>query len=141
MKNDPWRRRFKWEQEPVHKLDSGLKYVQLPSRRVMFWDALDDARKAWTPLRRHVNRAFTLITDPDPNDDLDMHEYDLERLEWFIDDLNNWTAAIRKEIDERRGTLKVQERIALLRNTSGRTPEEAAAFLAKADQLEKEMGK
>jgi hypothetical protein len=133
-------RRSRYEREEVHKLKDGQKYVQLPSRRVYFWDAVDDARKAWTPVRRHILRAITLIADPDPNDDLDMHDYDLERLEWFTDELERWIVSVREEIIKKRGKLKIQERIALLRNTSGRTPEEAAAFNAKADQLEKEMG-
>lgn len=126
---------MRYDGDDIRRLDSGTLYVKLPTRMVFLWTALDDARKAWTPLRRHVRRAFTLLSDRDHED----RTYDLERLDWFIDDLEEWARAIRAEVDALRGDLPKLRRIELLRQTTGRTPEEAAAFHAKADQLEQEM--
>lgn len=108
----------------------GIKYIRAKSGRVVwFFDALRDAKGAHTRLRRAVSRAFKLADN----------EYDLERLEWFVDDLARHTAAIRQEIEKRRGVKTQEERIALLRNTAGRTPEEAAEFHRKADELERRL--
>lgn len=40
------------------------------------------------------------------------------------------------QLDELEGVDRRQERIAQLREVAGRTPQEAAAYLAKADELE-----
>jgi hypothetical protein len=118
-------------------MDSGLPYVQLPSRAVFAWHAIDDAKKAWTPMRRHISRAISLIRR---TRDMEMREYDLERLSWFVEEVERWAALLREEIDHLRGPdLTRRRRIELLRNNTGRTPEEAAAFNAKADQLEREV--
>jgi hypothetical protein len=122
--------------DDIREGDNGYRWAQLPKRRVFFWNAMDDADKAWTPLHRHMRRAFNLVH----RRDLEMRTWDLEKLEMFIDQLERWTAGLRAEIDQLRGSdLSKRKRIELLRNTKGRTPEEAAAFLAKADQLEQEM--
>jgi hypothetical protein len=133
----PWRRkRYSWEEDDIQVTDSGYRYVQLPSRTVFMWDALDDAKKAMTPFRRHINRAFKLVHPTD----MEMRTYDLERLDWFVDDIEEFARLLRADIDKLRGPdLNKRRRIELQRNNKGRTPEEAAAFAAKADQLEKEM--
>lgn len=123
--------------DEFHEMDSGLPYVQLPSRAVFAWHAIDDAKKAWTPMRRHISRAISLIRR---TRDMEMREYDLERLSWFVEEVERWAALLREEIDHLRGPdLTRRRRIELLRNNTGRTPEEAAAFNAKADQLEREV--
>lgn len=122
--------------DDIQTTDSGFRFVRLPSRDVFMWGAMDDARKAWTPLRRHIIRAFNLVNQRD----MEMRADDLERLEWFVDDIERWAASLREHIDKLRGPdLSKRRRIELLRNNKGRTPEEAAAYRAKADQLEKEM--
>ena len=109
---------------------NGLKFLKLKSGRfVSFWNMLDAAESAHTDLARCLSRAFKLAGD----------DYDLERLEWFVERLEGHTHALRHEIEKRRGIKTREERIALLRNTSGRTPEEAAAYRAKADALEAAM--
>lgn len=105
----------------------GYKYIRLKSGRLLtFWDAIEAADRADTDLVRAVSRALKLAT----------HDWDLERIEWFIDGLESWIGAVRGELEKRRGTKTQEERIALLRNTTGRTPEEAEAFRRKADELE-----
>jgi hypothetical protein len=54
-----------------------------------------------------------------------------------VDDLEHYVAALRAHLGELHGKHSTRERIALLRDTSGRTPEEAEAFLRKADELER----
>lgn len=51
----------------------------------------------------------------------------------------SYVGAVRTHLDELRGNVTKRERIALLRNTDGRTPEEAAAFRRKADELEQAL--
>jgi hypothetical protein len=114
---------------------NGFKYIRLPSGRLLGWlDAMREAERARTALSTAVSRCFKLL-----NEDREIAEWDLERIEWFIDNLDSYTGAIRKEIERRRGTQKVEERIALLRNVDGRTPDEAEEFLRKADELERRL--
>lgn len=108
----------------------GYKFIRLKSGRLLsFWEAVRAAEQADTALARAVSRAFKLADD----------EYDLERLEWLIENLERYVHAIQKEIEKRRGVKTQEERIALLRNTSGRTPEEAKAFHRKADEIERRL--
>lgn len=105
----------------------GFKYIKLKSGRMLtFWDARQDAEKAHTDLGRALSRAFKLADD----------DWDLERLEWFLDHLYEHMGSVRQEIERRRGVKTTEERIAALRITTGRTPEEIVLFTAKADELE-----
>jgi hypothetical protein len=115
----------------------GHKYIKLKSgRKLTFWDALEAVHVSHTDQVRALSRAFKLAgTNRDP----DLAAYELERLEWAIGELESYLAAVRKEIEKRLGVRSKQERIALLRNTTGRTPEEAAAFTRKADELERQL--
>jgi hypothetical protein len=82
-------------------------------------------------LTRWFSRAMATVASGDG-----MDEHDLERLEWFLDNISTWLESAQQALDGRRGVQRQEERIKALRNVSGRTPEEAAAFLAKAAQLE-----
>lgn len=118
------------EYDKVEKIGEFL-YVRLDSgRRVTFWNALREAeagkRKVWRWLSR-VNK-------------LAVSEYDLEHYEWFVDDIETMLHIHRKALEERRGRRSKEERIAMLRDTAGRNPEEVALFLAKADELERKLG-
>lgn len=109
----------------------GHKYIQLKGGRLVgFWNMLTAADRAQTDLTRAASRAFKLAV---ANDD----DYDLERLEWFVEEVERWTHDMMRAIEKRRGVKTREERIALLRNTTGRTPAEAEAFHRKADQLER----
>jgi hypothetical protein len=115
----------------------GHKYIQLKSgRRISFWDAITEVETADTRMSTAFSRAFKLAgTNKDP----DLAGYELERLEDRIRRAEWDVAALRKEIDRRLGVRSQQERIALLRNTTGRTPVEAAEFRRKADELERQL--
>lgn len=114
--------------EVVEKL--GFKYIKLRTGRFLtYWDCLAQARSGRTALVTGVSRAFKTARE----------DYDLMTLEWLLDEVDEYVAHVRSLIEERRGVQTKQERIALLRNTTGRTPEEAAAFHRKADQLEAEL--
>lgn len=108
----------------------GFKFIRLKSgRMITFWDCVEAAEGAHTDMVRAVSRAFKLTRDDD----------DLERIEWFIDHLEEYTAALRRAMNRRRAHLSKRDRIMRLRNTSGRTPEEAELFNRKADQLERQL--
>lgn len=109
---------------------NGLKFIRLSSDRILwFSDAMTALDRAHTALGTAVSRCFKLVGS----------DYDLERLEWKIDNLERHIGAVRKEIERRRSVKAQEERIALLRNTTGRTPEEAAEFRRKADALERKL--
>lgn len=107
----------------------GFKFIRLGSGRIMsFWDAQGEADKSRTALGRHVSRMFKLAG-----------EYDMEWVESFVDDLESYVAALREEIKRLREVRAKRDRIASLRNVEGRTPEEAAEFLRKASELERQL--
>lgn len=111
---------------------NGYKFLRLKSGRLIsFWDAHSAIESAHTTLGTAISRAFKLASD----------DYDLERLEWLVDTLDSHIGAIRKEIERRRGVRTQEERIKQLRNTAGRTPEEATAFIRKANELERQLRK
>lgn len=128
----------RWEKvEEIH----GHRFIRLkPGRRqkegrlISYWDARNAADRADTDLVRAVSRCFKLISS-----DRELGGWDLENLEWFIHRVHEWIHAVEAEIKKRQGVQTVEERIALLRNVSGRSPEEAAAFTRKADELEERL--
>lgn len=109
----------------------GHRFIRLKSGRLLsFWDAHREAERVRTALGTACARMFKLVG----ND-----EFDLERLEWFIDDLESYVGHLRQELEKRRVRRSQEERIAALRNTTGRTPEEAAEFHRKAVELERRL--
>ena len=113
----------------------GFKYIRLkgqrrkPGRLISFQDAMRAAETAHTDLGRAISRAFRLASE----------DWDIERLDSLVWHLESHIGAIRAEIEKRRGIKTQEERIALLRNTEGREPEEAAGFHRKADELERRL--
>jgi hypothetical protein len=69
-------------------------------------------------------------------DDKDMNDHELQRMRYTLDDLAMYVEAVQRELDRIEGVNRSAERIKALRNVAGRTPEEAAAFLKKAEELE-----
>lgn len=112
-----------------HVVEShGHKFIRLQSGRLMsFWDMMTRADRDFTAFERAMSRCFRLVDD----------DYDLERLSGRVERLEFYVGALRKEVDRLFKNKTKKERIAALRNVTGRTPEEAAAFLAKADELER----
>lgn len=108
----------------------GYKYIRLKSGRlVTYHECTDAAGSAWTDMVRAVSRSIKLASGDD----------DLERIEWFLDNVDSYAQSARKYVQDKRGVHTKRERIALLRNVEGRTPEEAAEFLSKADELEQHL--
>jgi hypothetical protein len=122
--------RFETLYEKVHQTTNGFKYLELKSgRRVMFWDAKNEADDHYSSMIRWVSRMFKLAND----------ESDLNRIDNFVWHLESLVGAYRAELERLNVRKSKEERIAQLRDVSGRTPEEAALYLAKADQLEAEL--
>ena len=114
--------RFETLYEKVHTIND-LKFLTLKSgRQVMFWNAKDEADDHYSSMVRWVSRMFKLAND----------ESDLNRIDNFVWHLES----LVERLNVRKSK---EERIAQLRDVSGRTPEEAALYLAKADQLEAEL--
>jgi hypothetical protein len=114
---------------------NGFKFITLKGgRTISFLDALKAAESGHTAISTAISRAFKLR-----HDDPELGEWDLERIEWFLDELERYIGAMRKHLERERSTQRAEERIAALRSTQGRTPEEASAYLAKADALERRL--
>lgn len=122
-------RSFSTQTERVEER-GGRKFIRLKSGRVItFWDARTAVENAHSALSLALSRAFKLTSD----------DYDLERLEWLVDNLETHIRAVRREIERRYSVKETEERIKHLRNVTGREPAEAAAFLKKADELEAQL--
>jgi uncharacterized small protein (DUF1192 family) len=130
----PRRRRW-YEEERVEEI-GGHKFITLQSgRRITFLDAQSMADAARTALSTAASRMFKLAR----HQDRDIDEWNLELIDSFVENLEDYVGILRTEIDKLIGVKSKEERIALLRNVSGRTPEEAAEFRRKADELEKRL--
>lgn len=114
----------------------GHKYIRLKSGRlVSFWEMVTAFERAQTELTRAFSRAFKLAV-------ANASDYDMERLAWLVETLDSYTHEMGHAIDEHCDIKTQEERITLLRNMTednGCTPAEAAAFQAKANQLEAVM--
>lgn len=116
----------------------GHKYIKLKGGRLVgFWDMLTLGERARTDLARSFSRAVKLAV-------ANASDYDMERLAWFVEELDSYTHAMRHALEKHRGIKTKEERVVLLRNMTkenGCTPAEAAAFHAKADEIETSMCK
>lgn len=130
-------RRRRWYDEERVETIQGHKFITLQSgRRITFEDSRSMAQAGLSSLTTAVARMFKLAR----HDDRDIDEWNLERIDSFVETLEDYvTNVLRPEIDKLLGVKTQEERIALLRNTTGRTPDEAAEFERKADQLEKRL--
>jgi hypothetical protein len=109
-----------------------VRYITLKSgREIGFWDAVSNVETAHSDLVRWFGRLFKLAND----------DWDWERIDNRVWDLEDLVGYYRKRVEERGFRRTKEERIKQLRQVSGRTEEEAAAFLAKADKLERELRK
>lgn len=111
--------------------ESGLfgpyKFIRLKSgRKMTFWDAVRESEAGQATFVRGISRCFKMMSS----------EWDLEALETRLSRMEEYCAAVRHALEGKYEERAVRERIAALRNTAGRSPEEAAAYLAKADELE-----
>jgi len=68
--------------------------------------------------------------------DKDMRDMEIGDLRWVLEDITTYAEAVQQELDRIEGVDRKEERIKALRDVSGRTPEEAALYLRKAEELE-----
>jgi hypothetical protein len=114
----------------------GFRYVMLKSgRRVSFMESLAELDGALSGVYLWMARSFRTAEV----EDRDVTEQNLEFIERRVEQAEDWLRAIRAELVRQRGRQDLRQRIAALRNVSGRTPEEAAAYLARASALETEL--
>ena len=116
--------------ERVETGPGGLKFIRIKSgSKMFFWDAITAIERADTALHTAFSRAFGLAGD----------DWDVSRIESRIENLEYYLGVLRHELKKRHEKDALKERITALRNTTGRTPEEAEEFLRKADELEKKL--
>jgi hypothetical protein len=129
------RRRRYYEEERVEAIGPH-KFITLQSgRRIIFTDAESMGKAGFSSLCTAISRMFKLAR----HQDRDIDEWNLERIDSFVETLEDYVGVWRTEIDKLIGVKSKEERIALLRNVDGRSPEEAAEFLRKADELEAKL--
>lgn len=103
---------------------AGKQYTHYECERRL--DAAKNAMERW--FSRTI-RTRTMTGDAEQDG------FDLQRLRWVADDIAMYAAHIQRELDRLEGVDRKAERIKALRVVEGRSPEEAALFLAKADEL------
>lgn len=108
-----------------YESEKGTQYTHYDCER-----RLNAAKNA---MYRWFSRTLKTRTD---SGDAEQNSYDLKRLRWVADEIAQYAEVMHREIDRLEGVDRKAERIKSLREIQGRTPAEAAAFLAKADQLE-----
>lgn len=107
-------------------------YESKGGKRYTHHDCERRLEAAQAAMERWFSRAIRTLTTQGNAED----RYELERLRYVADDIAEYAAVIQREIDRLEGVDRRAERVRALRSVEGRTPEEAAVYLAKADQLE-----
>ena len=108
--------------------DSGSLYGNLECRR-----KAEQATRAFERWFQRTLETATVWADPDFVSD------DAEQLGWVLDDLERVLRMARSKLEAREGVQREERKIAALRQTAGRSPDEAATYLAKADELERAL--
>jgi hypothetical protein len=109
------------------KLDGGKKWYS-------WYDCEHRLKLAGWQVAHWFERALSTRTDWT---DAESRKDDLDHLRWRLDEITTIIERAQQELDKLEGVSRKAERIAKLRNVTGRYPEEAAAFLAHADRLER----
>lgn len=108
-------------------LDGGGRYSNL--------DCIGKTEQGMRAFQRWFHRSMVTATKwSDPH----LSESDTERMGWLLDDMETYISSARQGLAEREGARRREEKIKALRQIAGRTPDEAEAYLAKADELERE---
>lgn len=117
---------------------SGFKYIRMPSGKLYsFTEAIHQAGVAETAFARAIHRAFELLPGwPDEPEREAYRDMDYESIESALESMESYIAAARERLDKERGVKSQEDRIAKLRQVTGRTPEETEAFQKKADELQ-----
>lgn len=80
----------------------GVKFIRLETGRLIsFYEALKEAESGKNKIWRWGARVNKLAAN----------DYELERYEWFVDDIERFVTIHREELRKRRGNLKVEDRI------------------------------
>lgn len=102
-------------------------------RRYTHYDCERRMAAAWRGVPRWFARAVrTRTTWNDP----DMNAREVQQLRDVLADMRSYVEMAERHLDTIEGVDRRAERIRALRDVAGRTPAEAAAYLAKAAQLE-----
>lgn len=132
--------RYEKVQTKTNFLGGKVKFIQLRSKReVTFLDAFDELNDHRTSLIRWLTRCDKLSEGGSADYESKNYDWDRSRFENFVEELGYLVDAWRENIVKTEEEKPVREKIAALRNTTGRTEEEIEIFLAKADELEKKL--
>lgn len=119
-----------------HRMEHGVVrwFVTAGGARYTHYDCERRLKAATSGVFRWFNRAVKTRTTW--NDDVEMNRDQIRDLRSALEELQDYVEHAQRYLDEVEGVDRRAERIKALRNVSGRTPAEAAVYLAKADHLE-----
>lgn len=101
-------------------------------KRVTPWTAEAEVKRARSTFDLGVRRWLVASK----HDDLDIWSFHLEHVEMQLEVLEGEVTLWRELLECEQARVRKREQIVNLRNTTGRSPAEAAEFLRKADELE-----
>lgn len=107
--------------------ERGTRYTNL--------DCIGKVKAAEAAFARWFSRAVKTRTTWGP-ELAECNASDIEELRWRLREMQTYVEAASRHLDDLEGTDRRAERVKALREVAGRTPAEAALYLAKADQIE-----
>lgn len=108
-------------------------FVTEKGNRYSHFDCEQQLTSAVRKTQRWFSRAIRTMTTWN---DADMRGVEIRDLRWVLSDITNFAEIIQRELDRIEGVNRIEERVKELRAVAGRTPEEAALYLQKAEDLE-----
>lgn len=116
----------KWDPYKVHFIRGQPIIYNKADKPLSQWDAEQAFKKAVHTMHTWMTRYFRLtVAQPDE----ELRKYELEHLEWALDNIDTWAGAMRKALEEARDDGRKKETIDKLIALAERTPfpEEADA--------------
>lgn len=116
-----------------HRADHGTVRIYVTQgRKYTHHECQRRLKAAVNATARWFHRSISTMTKWN---DAEMNTWEIRELRWVLGDMANYVEVVQRELDRLEGVNRVNERILALRAVEGRTPEEAALYLAKADAL------
>lgn len=123
----------KWDPNKVHMIGGHPFILNKNDKPISQYEAERQFVKAINTMHTWASRAFKLAAaQPDP----ELREWELEHLEWKLDNIGVWLGAMREAMEEVRGKQREQDKIDKLLALAESTtfPEEADTARRMAEE-------
>ena len=125
------RRSYDIVEEFIDLFGRKRKKITLDSgREISFIDAVSGAEGSFSTVSRWMSRVSKLATDD---------QWEQERVDRLVERFLDMATAMKHAREKREEWGRRRQRIAAMRNVSGRPPEEAERFLERAKKEEREL--